>query len=216
MKEYHKIETPFVRDVGGTKKLISGLYRNPAVEFLRYCPWEWTEKIDGTNIRVHWDGHAVTLAGRTDRANIPRELFDKLKTLFCSTAAEEMFEQLFGLKEVTLYGEGYGRKIQNGGAYIPDGVDFILFDVEVGDMFLERPNVANIATAFGISVVPLIMTGTVAEAISYVKGHPKSTIGTAYMEGLVGRPAVTLLDRAGNRIILKVKYCDFKEEPTNA
>ena len=33
--EYHKIETPFERDVDGTKKLIEGKYRSKFVEFLK-------------------------------------------------------------------------------------------------------------------------------------------------------------------------------------
>ena len=45
MKEYLKIETPFIRSEG-TKKLIEGKFRNPTVEFLKDCTWEWTEKIE--------------------------------------------------------------------------------------------------------------------------------------------------------------------------
>lgn len=75
MNEYHKIETLFERDVNGTKKLIEGKFRNEAVEFLVNNAWVFTEKIDGTNIRIHWDGHKVEFAGRTDRAQIPKPLW---------------------------------------------------------------------------------------------------------------------------------------------
>lgn len=34
---------------------------------------------------------------------------------------------------VTIFGEGYGVKIQKGGNYIPDDVNFILFDVRFGN-----------------------------------------------------------------------------------
>lgn len=34
--------------------------------------------------------------------------------------------------------------------------------------------------------------------------------GTANMEGLVGRPAVDLLDRLGRRVIVKIKVRDFQ------
>ena len=57
MKEYHKIETIFERDMDGNKKLIEGKFRNPLVEYLKDNEWVFTEKIDGTNIRVFWDGH---------------------------------------------------------------------------------------------------------------------------------------------------------------
>lgn len=55
MIEYPKIETLFERDTQGSKKLIEGRFRNPAVEYLSGNVWSFTEKIDGTNIRIHWD-----------------------------------------------------------------------------------------------------------------------------------------------------------------
>lgn len=208
MNEYHKIETLFERDVNGTKKLIEGKFRNEAVEFLANNAWVFTEKIDGTNIRIHWDGHKVEFAGRTDRAQIPNPLMDYLNNIFGSIEAEELFEQKFGESDVILFGEGYGPKIQNGGAY-RDDVSFILFDVQIGDTWLKRESVENIARTFGIDVVPIIFTGSLQQAVDYVKTKPKSTIGTANMEGLVGRPAVEMRDRMGKRVIVKIKVCDF-------
>ena len=208
MNEYHKIETLFERDVNGTKKLIEGKFRNEAVEFLANNAWVFTEKIDGTNIRIHWDGYKVEFAGRTDRAQIPKPLMDYLNNTFGSIEAEELFEQKFGESDVILFGEGYGPKIQNGGAY-RDDVSFILFDVQIGDTWLKRESVEDIARTFGIDVVPIIFTGSLQQAVDYVKTKPKSTIGTANMEGLVGRPAVEMRDRMGKRVIVKIKVCDF-------
>lgn len=208
MNEYHKIETLFERDVNGSKKLIEGKFRNEAVEFLANNNWVFTEKIDGTNIRIHWDGHKVEFAGRTDRAQIPMPLMDYLNNTFGSIEAEELFEQKFGESDVILFGEGYGPKIQNGGAY-RDDVSFILFDVQIGDTWLKRESVEDIARTFGIDVVPIIFTGSLQQAVDYVKTKPKSTIGTANMEGLVGRPAVEMRDRMGKRVIVKIKVCDF-------
>lgn len=212
LKEYHKIETLFERDIA-TKKLVTGKYRNSTVEFLKDAVWQFTEKVDGTNIRVHWDGHRVSFAGRTDRAQIPNHLLARLEELFGGEVNEQMFEQTFGEKEVTLYGEGYGHKIQTNG-YI-EGVDFILFDVFVGDIPLERDNVEGIAEIFDIGVVPIIFEGTLREGIDYVKQHTKTLISGgffgAYKEGLVGRPKVEVRDRLGNRVIVKIKYNDFKE-----
>ena len=211
MTEYHKIETVFERDTTGSKKLIEGQYRNPTVDYLKNNFWEWTEKIDGTNIRVHWDGHQVSFGGRTDRAQIPADLVNRLNELFGGETNAQMFEQKFGETEVTLYGEGYGAKIQKGGGlYKSDGVDFILFDVHVGSMWLTRYSVEDIAEAFGIDVVPIILRGDIDDAVDFVKSKPMSTIGTAPMEGLVGRPMEELRDRRGNRIIVKLKVRDFE------
>ena len=208
MTEYHKIETLFERDTNGTKKLIEGAFRNDAVKYLANNDWYFTEKIDGTNIRVHWDGHKVEFAGRTDRAQIPKPLMNYLNNTFGSIEAEELFEQKFGESDVILFGEGYGPKIQNGGAYRND-VSFILFDVQIVNAWLKRESVEDIAKTFGIDVVPIIFTGNLQQAVDYVKTKPKSTIGTANMEGLVGRPTVEMRDRMGKRVIVKIKVCDF-------
>ena len=209
MKEYHKIDTLFERDMEGSKKLIEGKFRSSTVEFLKDNLWDFTEKVDGTNIRVVWDGHTVSFYGRTDKAQIPNHLMERLNSLFTTNEAEEIFEQKFGENFVMLFGEGYGAKIQNGGAYRSD-VDFILFDVMVGDIYLERQNVEDIAKAFGLDVVPIIFSGKLSDAVAYVKSKPDSTIGSAKMEGLVGRPKVEVKDRRGNRVIVKIKVCDFE------
>lgn len=207
MEEYHKIDGIFERDLK-SKKLIEGKYRSETVEFLKDLEWEFTEKIDGTNIRVHWDGHNVEFGGRTDNAQIPAPLTNRLVDLFKGQDNEELFEQKFGAMEVTLYGEGYGAKIQNGGLY-RDTQELILFDVKIGSNWQPRSSVDNIAKYFGIESVPVVLTGTIEDGINYVKGKPKSTIGTADMEGVVGRPKMELLDRCGKRVIVKIKARDW-------
>ena len=213
MQEYHKIETLFARDMEGSKKLIEGVFRDETVSFLADCVWEWTEKIDGTNIRVLWDGHKVDFGGRTDKAQIPASLVNKLNEYFGGETNAQIFEQLFGEKEVLLFGEGYGAKIQSGGDYT-DGisVDFIMFDLQIGANYQPRESIESCAQTFGVKVVPIVGQGNLAQAVEYVKSHPKSMLGqkTHDMEGIVCRPIVELNDRAHNRIIVKIKYNDFK------
>jgi hypothetical protein len=193
----------------GTKQLIEGVFRNPAVEFLRDNTWQFTEKIDGTNISVCWDGHTVTFNGRTEKAQIPAHLVNFLKATFGTPEAEQIFEEKFGETPVILFGEGYGPKIQSGGAYRPD-VSFIMFDVLISNNWQPRESVEDIAKAFGIDIVPIIFEGTIQEGVDFVKTKPKSTIGTANMEGLVGRPKIEMRDRCGKRVIVKIKVADFK------
>jgi len=211
MKEYHKIETLFKRDMEGNKELIEGSFRNPLMEYIKDCEWIFTEKINGTNIRVHWDGHKVSFGGRTDNAQMPMPLIEKLQELFSGEINEELFEQKFGEVSVTFYGEGYGGKIQKGSAYNATQ-DFILFDVAVEDIFLERENIEDIAKSFKLKVVPILLKGTIQEAVDYVKTKPKSTVavGEKEIEGVVGVPAVRMNDFRGNRVIIKVKVKDFQ------
>ena len=207
LKEYHKIETLFERDEK-TKKLIEGKFRNETIEFLKDIQWEFTEKIDGTNIRVYWDGHKVSFYGRTERAQIPADLVNRLNELFGGDVNEEIFEQKFGETEVMLVGEGYGEKIQKGGTY-RKGQDFILFDVMIAGNWQPRESVENIAETFGIDVVPIVLKGTIQDGVNFVKQKPKSVFGTADSEGLVGRPKVELQTRTGSRVIVKIKVRDF-------
>ena len=209
MQKYHKIETLYKRNVE-TKALDLAQFRNDDFEYLKDCPWLFTEKVDGTNIRVFWDGYKVHFGGRTDNAQIPPNLMSRLETLFGGEKNEQILEQVFGCKEVLLFGEGYGGKIQGRGRY-PNDEDFILFDVFIDGVFLRYIDVRNVAAQLGITVVPIFSYGaTFEEVIKFMKyKKPKSFLGDCPMEGLIGTPLTGLRDRLGNRIIVKIKACDF-------
>ena len=212
---YPKIDGLFLRDPE-TKKIIPNVFRSQEVKYLRLNNWIWTEKIDGTNIRVIWDGYTVSFAGRTNRAQIPAKLLEYLENTFGGQTNEQLFEQKFGNMPVILFGEGYGPGIQKGGSY-RDDVSFILFDVFVDDaIWLQRESVEDIADYFSIEVVPIVQIGSVDWAINYVKMHPCSVVAEkhgkeCFMEGLVGVPTIMPLTRTGKRIVVKVKWEDLKE-----
>ena len=179
-------------------------------ESLKNITWQGTEKIDGTNIRIYWDGHRISFAGRTDKAQIPNELQQTLNELFLTQEMEYVFEQMFGEKEVILFGEGYGPKIQSGGDYSTT-TKFILFDVLVENSYLVRYNVNDIANKLGLDSVPVVFEGTLNEAIEFIESHPMSTLGnnTHEMEGLVLEPkGVRLYDYNFKPLKCKCKYRD--------
>ena len=211
MKKYTKIDTIFERDLNGTKKLMEGKFRDKTVEFLKDNEWICTEKIDGMNIGIVWDGHAVSYQGRTERAQIPAALLDSLNECFGGSINEELFEQKFGETPVILFGEGYGRRIQVKRGY-KSKPKFILFDVYLPeqDLWLERDSINDIAKTFNIEAVPIVMRATLQEAVDFVKTKPKSVLNSDIdMEGLVCKPAVDLLTRVGKRAIVKIKVEDF-------
>ena len=205
--EYTKIPNIFKRDPQ-TKKLFEGIYSTQELAFLKNCMWETTEKVDGTNIRVEWDGYRVSFKGRTDKAQIPSHLLKKLESLFGGEDNEEIFEETFGKKHVILFGEGYGEKIQKGGElYGP--VDFILFDVWMEGLWLRITDMYDIADKFGIKTVPFLGYKTLAEAVNFVKSQPHSYLKENTIEGIVAKPAIGVLSRTGERIIVKIKCRDF-------
>ena len=206
MIEYHKIQSVFKRDEK-THKFIEGEWSLPEFEYLKDNQWTMTEKIDGTNIRIGWIPEVgINIGGRTDNAQIPTFLYQKLTERF----TKEKLMGLFPETSVMLCGEGYGAKIQKGGGnYISSGVDFILFDVKIDDWWLKREDVEDIAEKLGIQVVPIIHTGTIGEGISSVKSGVPSEFGSFEAEGLVLKPIVELKSRNGHRIITKLKHRDF-------
>jgi len=212
MKEYHKIQTVYFRDPENNHKtLLEGTWAKPEFELLKDIDWICTEKIDGTNIRVMWDGENVRFGGKTDNAQIPAILIEALQDTFTNEKMKEVFSDA---DNVCLYGEGYGKKIQKGGNYLPDRADFILFDVKVGDWWLTRESNEDVATKLNIGVVPIIGIWKLEQAIEYVKNGFKSTI--AYnkdyvAEGLIMKPKTELFNRRGERIITKIKHKDFSK-----
>lgn len=216
MNEYHKIETLFRRELEKPFKLIIGDYRKSEIMFLKDNAWIFKEKIDGTNIRVGWNGHEFEFAGRTKKAVIPKHLEEKLNEIFNNDAMEQIFEQEFGEKEVIIYGEGYGPKIQNGGEY-SDNVNFIVFDIKIDGIWLKFTDVVTICANLGLQIVDLICYDTLENVISEKKYIFNSKLAerndkTKKAEGLVGIPIGDYLDRQGKRIIVKIKAEDFKDE----
>lgn len=212
MKEYHKIESVFVRDEK-THKFIEGAWRLSEFEYLKDAEWICEEKIDGTNIRVLWDGSEVRFGGKTDNAQLYVPLLDRLRVLFPAEKLAEVFQpkEDGSPSDVCLYGEGFGVRIQKGGGnYISDGVDFALFDVRVGAWWLKRESVAGIAGRLGTSAAPqVLVSATLADAVEMTRHGFPSRWGPFPAEGLVCRPAVDLFARNGDRIITKIKTKDF-------
>lgn len=209
MEQYHKIQTLYKRDMASRyKNLIEGEWTLPEFAYLASNEWVFTEKVDGTNIRVMVDG-GVTFGGKTDNAQIPAKLVERLNERFLPQSAKlgEMFSE-----GACLYGEGHGAKIQKGGGnYRPDQ-DFVLFDVKVGDWWLKRDAVEEIANALDIEIVPVIGSGTLYDAVEWAKRGIVSRWGDFQAEGIVARPATELKTRSGHRIITKIKCCDFRSK----
>ena len=210
MNQYHKIQTVFKRDPETKfKTLLMGEYSTPEFEYLQSDEWIWTEKVDGTNIRVMWDGEGtVTFGGKTDRASIPADLVNVLAEMFQSSFQLGMFRDIFD-GPACLYGEGYGPKIQKGGGNYADAPSFVLFDVRVGDWWLRRPDVLEVSEKLGIDAVPCVGRGTLPQLASKVSRGFRSIWGDFSAEGIVARPKVELFARYGSRIITKLKTKDF-------
>ena len=180
----------------------------------------------------------ITIKGKTDNAQIPPHLEKYMKETFTN---DKVFASL-GIKEYipidewaehgwcvskedptpvydkipekyTLYGEGYGMKIQKcGGRYLSNSVSFRGIDVKVNDTYLLRDNAMSIFDKLGANTVPYLGQMTIDEAIDFVRAGFISTISedrTLIAEGLVLSSPLGLKNRRGERLIVKIKYGDF-------
>ena len=258
---YQKINTLFKRDVNNIIMPYED-FVDPALEWLKDCKFECSEKVDGTNVRFEVSSmpkyendelvgvsFSVEYKGKTDNAVIPKMLEDFMKTTYTPDVifnglgikefvpVSEFFEHNWlaideNTKEAipdinrvpkmyTIYGEGYGAKIQAcGSQYLKDSNKVIGFDVKVtsnnGDeLYLLSKNRDEIMNKMCMPIVPTIGYFTIQEAINYVKrgfvSHVAENNKGFIAEGLVCKSPVGLKNRQGQRIIFKVKTCDWNK-----
>lgn len=211
--EYPKIETLFDRNPENMKLVIPGAFRLP--EFELVDRWLVTEKVDGTNVRIHMDsssGH-YRFGGRTATAQMPTALLDVLIDRFPYEKVRDAFDPG---TSVVIFGEGYGPKIQNGGDYA-EGPSFIVFDVAVlaedRVWWLNWNDVADVAAKIGADVVPSTPDVPLDQAIHLVR--IKSAVAASAgkerdQEGIVCRTDPLLFTRKGERLMWKLKSRDLQ------
>lgn len=215
MREYSKIHTLFKRDEDN--RIIEGDWTLPEIGYLAGLQWHVTEKVDGQNIRVQFNGNTVTVGGRTKDADLRKDMVSALLEKFDNDDMLDRMHDVFGSSEAILFGEGFGPGINGGGKYSTHH-DFVLFDVYVPSTncgadregwWLHRVNVEDVAAKLGLNIVPLIGEMTLYEAIDFVRSGFRSRWGDFYAEGLVAKTPVELFTRKGQRLITKIKHKDL-------
>lgn len=207
---YPKIQTVYKRDPENKlRTLLEGEFSTPELEYLKDLSWDFTEKVDGTNIRLEIetaDDGRIHVGGKTDRSHIPSPLLNWISRVLSLDLLLATFPDAESIK---LFGEGYGKGIQGRGDLYGIEQTFVLFDAWVDGWWLERANVDDVAYKLGIESVPVIGTGTLEEMVELARGRFESTWRDFNAEGIVARPSVQLLDRSGDPVITKIKSKDF-------
>lgn len=180
-----------------------------------------TEKIDGTNTSFEIETSSETetaniyARGKTESAffeprhkALHKTVIDKL-----NKACGDVFD-LHSDAVIEVFGEMYGSGIQEpaGSKYVPDGIKFIVFDIKINGLYLLPDNVKDICYKVGLDYVPEMGMMTIGEAIDLVQKRFYSNLvkdNSLFAEGVVMKLPLGLLDRNGERIIIKVKSCDF-------
>ena len=118
---------------------------------------------------------------------------------------------------VYIYGEFYGKGIQKcGGNYSKDEKRFAMFDVCQQGWWIPIDLLRSYSQKLGIELAPYIGRMTISEAEKMVMDGFKTRVPNVdnpdfIEEGIVARPIVPIKDPRGNRIIVKIKHCDYAE-----
>ncbi len=208
MIKYPKILNIYHRDKT-TGLLIKGSHTNPAFGVI--AKWMWTEKLDGTNISIEYSPDTgITIHGRTEAAQIPVGIIAYL----ADRCVLSRFQKVFGSCPATVFGEGIGPKIQSGG--YTEAQEFRAFDVFKSPNGWQSPTVSEeICAALGLEFVPVFGYATLEQAVEWLRGDWtdfQSNIGLRQAEGVVGRTTPALFGARGDRVIVKLKTCDFVED----
>ena len=216
---YTKINTLYKRDEKG--KIMFGEYSRPEFEYLINNKWMAFEKVDGTNVSFYWDGKELQIHGKNDSTNIPKHLMEEMESILPIDKLRETFHVKFDENGneipiiVRIYGEGYGNKIQKyGNFYNSKKCEFRVFDIKINNFWLEWNDVCDICKKLGLKTVVRYSDMTLKEAEEMVIKGFKSTISEdkeLIAEGLVLRPTVQLFNKMNERIMVKIKHCDYNK-----
>ena len=192
----------------GRQSFIVGDYALP--EFGIIKQWRVTEKIDGTNIRIHFS-NKVEFHGRNDDSNIPKKLYHYLSNEFTYDKLYLALVVGAETRNIWLFGEGYGATIQSCGGNYRKDLGFILFDVFINGWWLEHSSVQEIAYKLNIPCAPSLGFMTESEIVGYVKSKPLSLCSEdkQVMEGIVARTEPILVRRSGEPLMMKLKCKEF-------
>jgi hypothetical protein len=190
---------------------IQNLYKEQSILLFKEC--YALEKVHGTNAFIRWNSTTGLQfgSGGTKHETFVK-LFDQegLKSKFLASG--------FPLdKTVSIFGESYGGKEQGMSAtYGPVG-KFIVFDVQVGDCWLDVPKAEKVATDFGLEFVPYAKVSTDTKELDAQRDADsivaiRNGMGSGHIrEGVVLRPLIELTTNNGSRLICKHKRDEFRE-----
>ena len=140
-----------------------------------------------------------------DKDGVPEELTEN--GLYCVYVNEV---------PVYIYGEYYGQGIQKCGGRYHDHNDFRVFDIDAQGWWVPSDIRNAWCKQLGLKTVPFIGIRTLTEFEKMVMDGFTTLVDgvkdpTLIEEGIVARPVIPIKDARGNRIIVKIKYCDYKE-----
>ena len=192
---------------------IENLYKNQTILLFKEC--YALEKIHGTSAHVGWKDETLYFFSGGAAAGEFSKLFNEENLTAKFIAA--------GKSEIVVYGEAYGGKMQGMSKTYGADLRFVVFDVKIGESWLNVPNAEAFAISFGLEFVPYAKIPTSLITIDAERDKPSGqsirNLGVLegvnkIREGVVLRPLEEMTDKRGNRVICKHKRAEFSETKT--
>ena len=143
MHYYSKISCPFLRVNPKDKVVDLNQYSDKYADLLSNVEFCATEKVDGKNLNIIYDGDDIRFEGHTNKSTWLQEEETWIKNKFINDGFIQMCEQMFGEKTVQFCGELIGPKILNN-RYNLDDYKFVVFDIKINDVYINREAVKEI------------------------------------------------------------------------
>lgn len=180
------------------------------------------EKVHGTSAHIaYFEGenvlrvHSGGMSNATLRAALPPE--PELLKMFSQLAIAAKHAPGTG---IVVYGEAYGGKQQGMSDTYGKAAAFIVFDVQVGGMWLDVPEAAQFAAGLGLEFVPYERVKSDLKLLDAERDRPsevakrRGITESKPREGVVLRPLTEKLNHFGRRLIAKHKTANFRETAT--
>lgn len=187
---------------------INNLYKDQTILMFREC--YALEKIHGTSAHIYWKNKSVGFFSGGEK-------YDNFIKLFDVEKIAQLFVQEVGDCDCVVYGEAYGGKCQGMSATYGKELKFVVFDVKIGDCWLDVSKAENVAQKLELEFVHYKKISTDLSEIDGERDFEsvqaiRNGVGSGKLrEGVVLRPLIELTKNNGERVISKHKREEFAE-----
>jgi hypothetical protein len=189
---------------------INNLYRDQTI--LAFKEVFALEKIHGTSAWLSWNNGKVGYFSGGEKHDNFVKVFDEAGLIHNFTN--------IGMEKVMIFGEAYGGKCQGMKNTYGDKLKFVVFDVKIGEHWLDVPNAHDVANKLGLEFVDYVKIPATLEFIDAERDKPSTQAirngcgNDKLREGVVLRPPFEVRDNSGERIMAKHKREEFRETRT--
>ncbi len=199
---------------------IKNITKITPVDLKRYdIAVERTHCFFANNILVHNSSAHISFKDNELHFYSGGEKHEKFVALFDQEAIKQKLTEL-GFNNITFYGEAYGGKQQGMSATYGPNLKFVVFEVKVGNKWLDVPKAHHFANEIGLEFVAYEKVSTDLEVLNAQRDLPSrqakrnGITEDKKAEGVVLKPLIELTKNNGGRIICKHKRDDFGETKT--